>query len=468
MVLYLAGLTLAPVVLSLAVGSLWPRARQLTNSFLPPANSLLLAALMFILVGSSISRLPTHLLKQDDLIHLILLFLVIDFGLYILTREALRPFVNSQLSETIALSVSSRNFAVSANLMLIFHPKAALPAAIGLGVHALFFQFLTWKRSRLATVLFLLVGFIGTPQDSFAKLNHFVPVKIRFCIEPFESDFGSLVVLAAQDLGYFSRNGIAAEIKNSRDLNNEMTCDLRFTSFNAEASPLYSSKKFSEVMPFAIVVTQNPFFLECLFVPTQSASYRLLELKDQTVRVSSISEQTRIEKIFKTLGSPPPRIKVEPDPGLALKGLLQGNYAAISLKDPWAGALTKSSHLRRVCNQERASHRQAITSLGYSYRSFFESPLNLQLKISSALIAAAQYLDENPSESYRIALENSKLLLLKDQFKTDADLNFIGQFISPQQLILMADKKTQVKWAEKLANQSPSVANWLRAKGQRR
>ena len=40
-------------------------------------------------------------------------------------------------------------FAVSASLMLFFHPKAALPSAIGLIVHSLYFQFLVTQPRKV-------------------------------------------------------------------------------------------------------------------------------------------------------------------------------------------------------------------------------------------------------------------------------------------------------------------------------
>ncbi|MGE0528297.1 MAG: hypothetical protein AB7G93_16270 [Bdellovibrionales bacterium] len=145
---YLIGLTALPVLLSFGVTTLWPGAGARIQRILPAANSLILAALMFILVGSSLNRVPVRLLLKGDFPNLLLLFVGIDFGIFIAVRAAAKLFLPIPGAETLALSVATRNFAVSASLMLLFHPKAALPSAAGLIIHCLFFQWLVWRGAR--------------------------------------------------------------------------------------------------------------------------------------------------------------------------------------------------------------------------------------------------------------------------------------------------------------------------------
>jgi len=144
--LYLASLTILPVGVSLLVARAWPTIQKKMAPALPPLNSLILAMLMFILVGSSLSRVPVRFLSQSDFLVLIAFYLLMDFGFYWGVKYSGRLFFNAATSETLALSVASRNFAVSASLMLFFHPKAALPSAVGLMIHALFFQWLVWRK----------------------------------------------------------------------------------------------------------------------------------------------------------------------------------------------------------------------------------------------------------------------------------------------------------------------------------
>ncbi|MBX3021820.1 MAG: hypothetical protein KF799_09110 [Bdellovibrionales bacterium] len=143
--LYLLTLTTGPLLLSFLLAPLIPA--QWLRPKLPLLNSLILAVLMFILVGSSLNRVPLRFLLNQDFYMLILIFLLVDFGLYALMRHVSAWFISPADAETVAISVATRNFAVSASLMLFFHPKAALPSAVGLIVHCLFFQFLLWKKS---------------------------------------------------------------------------------------------------------------------------------------------------------------------------------------------------------------------------------------------------------------------------------------------------------------------------------
>lgn len=142
MIWYLAALTTGPVILSLIVSATAPALAARTEDALPYANSLILAALMFIFVGTSLEKVPLRLLWERDFFILIAIFILFDFGIFNAIRRAAGLFVNPKAAETMAISLATRNFAVSASLMLFFHPKAALPSAVGLIVHVLFFQWL--------------------------------------------------------------------------------------------------------------------------------------------------------------------------------------------------------------------------------------------------------------------------------------------------------------------------------------
>jgi predicted Na+-dependent transporter len=147
---YLLALTSLPVILSFALATLAPRLGRALRPALPTANSLILALLMFILVGSSLNRVPLRLLLNQDFYAMAALFVFADFGLFLILRVVAPWFMDQPAAESFALSVSTRNFAVSASLMLFFHPKAALPSALGLIVHCLFFQYLLWPKSAIA------------------------------------------------------------------------------------------------------------------------------------------------------------------------------------------------------------------------------------------------------------------------------------------------------------------------------
>lgn len=145
-VTYMAALTILPVLTSWIATRACPRLPVFLEPAMPTANSVILAALMFILVGSSLHKVPLHSLAIRDLMALAGLYLVFDFGIYILGRRAFGLFFTPSTAEALALNLSTRNFAVTAGLMLFFQPKAAVPSAVGLVIHGLFFQFLLWPQ----------------------------------------------------------------------------------------------------------------------------------------------------------------------------------------------------------------------------------------------------------------------------------------------------------------------------------
>jgi predicted Na+-dependent transporter len=95
-----------------------------------------------------LNRLPSRALFSGDFLWLFGFYALMDFGLYELVQKGARSFLPGPQAESMALSVATRNFALSASLLLFFHPKAALPSAIGLIVHCLFFQWLMLKKSN--------------------------------------------------------------------------------------------------------------------------------------------------------------------------------------------------------------------------------------------------------------------------------------------------------------------------------
>lgn len=143
---YITLLTCVPIALSLGVRHLFPRLPGRVQPTLAAQNSLIVGLLMFILVGSSLNRLPLRLLLGPQMGFMFVFYLAMDFGIFILARRSSSWFLPGANSESMSLSVATRNFAAAASLMLFFYPKAALPSAVGLIVHCLFFQWLVTKK----------------------------------------------------------------------------------------------------------------------------------------------------------------------------------------------------------------------------------------------------------------------------------------------------------------------------------
>jgi predicted Na+-dependent transporter len=136
---YLALLTIVPVLCGFLFSGLFPRAKKSLLAHGAWLNSILLGTLMFILVGSALNHAPLRMWAHGGLIPLTAILVWMDFGVYFTVRWL--------WDETAALILSSRNFAIPASLLLFFEPRAALAPAIGLAVHAVFFQWLMVKKS---------------------------------------------------------------------------------------------------------------------------------------------------------------------------------------------------------------------------------------------------------------------------------------------------------------------------------
>lgn len=135
-------ITLLPLLLGLFVAHKIPLIKEKLTAHAPVLNSALLGILMFILCGSSFNKLrPTHLLEKD-ILYTVLLLILLDFGVYAFMKFLAKPWFQQSQSESLALSVSLRNLAIPAVLLLSFQPKAAIVPGIGLIVHAFFFQWL--------------------------------------------------------------------------------------------------------------------------------------------------------------------------------------------------------------------------------------------------------------------------------------------------------------------------------------
>jgi predicted Na+-dependent transporter len=135
-------ITFLPMALGLGISRLLPTVRTRLLPYNGVMNSLLLGALMFILCGSSFNKLRLSHLLEPDIITIIFLLLFMDFGVYYLMKYFAGAWLDRARAEALAISVSMRNLAIPAGLLLSFQPKAAIVPALGLVIHAFFFQWL--------------------------------------------------------------------------------------------------------------------------------------------------------------------------------------------------------------------------------------------------------------------------------------------------------------------------------------
>jgi len=142
-------ITFLPILLGLACARLFPVMRGKLYQTAAPVNSMILALLMFILCGSSLNKFRFSSLQDSNLLILTLLLIILDFGLYYFIKFFASHWFDTKETNTLAVSVSLKNLAIPASLLLSFQPKAAIVPALGLIVHAFFFQWLSLRdRTR--------------------------------------------------------------------------------------------------------------------------------------------------------------------------------------------------------------------------------------------------------------------------------------------------------------------------------
>jgi len=110
---------------------------------------LAIAVLAFIYLGASVSKLNLNYTSGKELAGVMVILFFQDFGVYFLSKIILNQLFESDKAESLAVSLSMKNLAVSGAILLFYDPKASLASALGFFVHALFFNFLAVKKSKI-------------------------------------------------------------------------------------------------------------------------------------------------------------------------------------------------------------------------------------------------------------------------------------------------------------------------------
>jgi predicted Na+-dependent transporter/ABC-type nitrate/sulfonate/bicarbonate transport system substrate-binding protein len=445
-IFFLVLLTVAPVALSF---SLAPIVKQkMATSWLPLCNSLILAVLIFILVGSSLSRVPFRLLAQGDLPVLTAFFIVADFGFYFAARTAAALFISPRRAETFALAVSSRNFAVSASLMLFFYPKAALPAAIGLIVHAFFFQFLTFKKPGI--LLALPIAFWATkPLTAQARTPYFHSVTV--CVPALGETLGTSAVLAAADLGFFARKDLQVQLKVSAP--------------SAECNAGLAEVTTIENLPESRLAKIEPAFY---LIPGEHGAPRLIvkagqakrlrQLAGKKIRISKPESAMSIKRLFSKWKLSAPELIVEPDPSLAARDLRTGNLDAAIFFDPVAGALLATGNYVSIplgiSGMDERNDLRSPTAV------FYVNKDAVSLKTVAAFGEAFSYVDANPAQSFEFERRHHELLNWKAELNPIFRPAYAGKYFSwPQNRPAQGEKA--LRELDMINATSPRAAQWM-------
>ena len=113
------------------------------------ANMLCLSALIFILFGTAARRINLHYVQINELLILLLLVFIQNFVVLVVARLTFPMMFERKAAISMAISLSMKNYAIAAGILLFYDPKASLPPALGFVAHAFLFNAIYLaRRSR--------------------------------------------------------------------------------------------------------------------------------------------------------------------------------------------------------------------------------------------------------------------------------------------------------------------------------
>lgn len=143
-------LVTAPLAVSYVLARFAPRVRSAFVPHLGVANMAALSLLVFILFGNAAGRLNLHYEFQGLLWRLLVLAFFQDFGVLFLTRFMLCRRMAPAAANGLMVSLSMKNVAIAAGILLFYDPRASLAPALVFIAHAFLFSFLPAMAPRIA------------------------------------------------------------------------------------------------------------------------------------------------------------------------------------------------------------------------------------------------------------------------------------------------------------------------------
>lgn len=145
---YMALLVTLPLFLSFVVWKLYPRLRMLAAPYIGALNIGTLSLLIFILFGTAAGKLNLNYSSISLILAILTLVFIQDFGVLLVSRLVFSNFFDQKLRNALAVSLSMKNVAIAAGLLLFYDPRASLPAALAFLAHAFLFSFISvFRRS---------------------------------------------------------------------------------------------------------------------------------------------------------------------------------------------------------------------------------------------------------------------------------------------------------------------------------
>lgn len=139
-------ISIFPLIFSLLFLKFFKKLSLFLKKQVPWINSLLLSIVIFSLFGNINHKINTNYLEYSELIFLMAIMIIPDFGVYIFSQKILTKYFTPFTKHTISINISMKNLALSAGILLTHAPLASLPIAMGFVVHSLFFGYLFFLK----------------------------------------------------------------------------------------------------------------------------------------------------------------------------------------------------------------------------------------------------------------------------------------------------------------------------------
>ena len=142
-------LVTVPLFCSFLVSRYLPKMRDAVVPYLAVGNMVALSLLIFILFGTIVGRLNIGYESKAEIGRLLLLVFFQDFGVFFLARLFVGRIFSVREANAVMVSLSMKNVAIAAGILLFYDPRAALPPALVFIAHACLFSFLPALKHSL-------------------------------------------------------------------------------------------------------------------------------------------------------------------------------------------------------------------------------------------------------------------------------------------------------------------------------
>jgi len=146
---YMLLLVTMPLLCSYLISRLLPQVRQAVMPYIAAGNMAALSLLIFILFGTAVSHLNIGYESSADIVKLVLLAFIQDFGVLFLARFLAGRIFPGREAGAIMVSLSMKNVAIAAGVLLFYDPRASLAPALVFIAHACLFTFIPNMKGLL-------------------------------------------------------------------------------------------------------------------------------------------------------------------------------------------------------------------------------------------------------------------------------------------------------------------------------